>query len=926
MEYSKTLNLPKTKFPMKANLLQREPDIQKRWEELDLYSKTLEKDSPKGTFVLHDGPPYSNGNVHIGNALQNKIPKDFILKYKRMAGFKAPYIPGWDNHGMPIEVQVAKLFRQEKKTPTKMELRKRCREYATKYVNLQREQYKRIGICGNWKDPYLTMSKGYEASIVKMFGELALKGYVYRGLKPIHWCSHCETALALAEIEYENYTSHSIYVSFPLRKDPKSLFKVSEKPGATIIWTTTPWTIPANLAVTVHPDLVYVLVETKDHCYLVAEALLESTMKAAGISDYKVLAKHAGNELEGLVFKHPIFDRDSVLTQANYVSSEDGTGVVHTAPGHGPEDFETGVRYGLDILCPVDPSGHYTKEAGQFEGLSLEEGDAAVLKAMEENGSLLYHGTIDHSYPHCWRCHKPVIFRTTIQWFMGLDRHDHRKHCLEEIKKVNWLAPDGESRMGNMLSTAPDWCLSRQRSWGVGIPVFYCKDCHEELITPESIDAVYQTVLKEGSDAWFSHTAEEILPAGTHCGKCGGTNFEKESDILDVWFDSGSSWNAVVETRPELQFPADIYMEGYDQYRGWFNSSLNVAMGVRGQAPYKSVITHGMGLDAEGRAMHKSRGNVIQLADMVKKYGADVVRLTASSFDFMQDVKISDESMKRSSDVYRRIRNTFRYFLGNIADFDPAKDSVPYEKMMEVDRWVMHRIQELVEEVTDAYDHYHFHPIYHAVHNFCAVDLSSFYLDMLKDRLYTSGKDSLERRSAQTVLYTLADTLVRIITPILSHTAEEIWGYLPGEREDSPQLASFPVAHPEYKDATLAEKWDRILKVRDEVNRGLEASRQAETISQPLEARVDIDAGEAIYPVLMSLGDQLDKVLIVSKVVLNQVGEGDTVSVKISKAEGQKCERCWLTLEDIGANPKYPTLCKHCAEVVEEQGFVPEAE
>lgn len=924
MDYSKTVNLPKTAFPMKADLPHREPEFQKLWDEMDLYGQLAGRDAP--AFLLHDGPPYSNGDIHIGHAL-NKLLKDFIIRYKAMRGYRTPYIPGWDNHGMPIENKVSEEFRRKHASPTRLEMRKACREYAAKWVDKQREQFKRLGGVGDWDNPYLTMSREYESTIIKVFGELAEQGYIYRGLKPIHWCIHDETALAEAEIEYAEHKSPSIYVRFPLVKDPNGLFAPSSLVGEglgeeavsrscyTIIWTTTPWTIPANLAVAVHPDYDYVFVDSGDSRYLVAAELLGRTMAAIGATEYCVAKTVKGSDLEGMVFRHPIFDRDSVLVHANYVTLEDGTGVVHTAPGHGREDFETGQRCELPALCPVDDRGYFTKEAGQFEGLHItRQGNAAVLDAMRENGSLLASDEVAHSYPHCWRCHNPLVFRTTVQWFMALDHNGLRQRMLDSLDSIAFYPEEARNRLRAMLENSPDWCLSRQRSWGVGIPVFFCRECGEAIMTSETIGRVYEDARENGSDSWYEKDASELLPPGYRCPKCGGTEFWKETDVLDVWFDSGSSCRAVVEAR-DRAYPADTYCEGSDQHRGWFNKSIIVGTATKGESPFRQLVSHGFMLDSEGRAMSKSIGNVVAPQQIIKDVGADVLRLFVSSADYFEDVRIGDEILTRITDAYRRIRNTFRFMLGNLSDFDPAADTVPYSDLEEIDRYALYRLEQLVEVVTRSFEGYEFHKVYHAAHNFCAVDLSAFYLDVLKDRLYASARDARARRSAQTALYDIVSTLSRLLAPILVHTMEEVWRELPGEgRAESVHLARFPEARPERLDEQLAARWATILEVRDRVLLKIEEARQSGVVGKPLESRVELTVPGELHAALAPYEAMLPSVLIVSQVELKQ---GAREQIEVSAPEGTKCARCWLVLKSVGCHAEHPSLCDRCFEAIQ---------
>jgi len=918
MNYRETLNLPKTDFPMRADLSKREPEIQEFWEKQDIYRKSLEKPAPKGDFILHDGPPYSNGHIHMGHAL-NKTLKDFVVKYRSMTGRRCPYIPGWDNHGMPIEVEVSREFREAGKKPDRLELRRRCREYAAHWVGVQRDEFRRLGVRGDWDDPYLTMSTEYEAAIVKVFGELALDGYIYRGLKPILWCPVCETALAEAEIEYAPHVSPSIYVRFPLKSDPKGIFEdLPADRCFAVVWTTTPWTIPANLALAVHPDYDYALAETGGVCYLLARDLLEHAMKAIGAGGFSVVRTVKGSELEGTIFAHPIYGRDSPVVLADYVTLAEGTGVVHTAPGHGREDFVTGQAYGLPTLNPVDAAGRFTEEAGQFAGLSIKEGDKAVVEELDRRGQLLAHSMIEHSYPHCWRCRGPVIFRATVQWFMNLEHKGLREKVLDAIREVTWFPSESVNRITSMVANSPDWCLSRQRAWGVGIPVFYCQACAAEIMTKESFDAVYHVVLAEGSDAWYIKDAAEILPRGFKCPQCGGDRFTKETNILDVWFDSGSSCRAVLETRPELRYPSDMYLEGSDQHRGWFNRSLMVGVPTRGESPFRECVTNGWMLDELGRTMHKSWGNVISPQDIINREGADVLRLWVSSMDYFQDVRLGDEILKRVGDAYRRIRNTFRFLLANLYDFDPAADQVEDSELQEIDRWILHELQGLTRDVAAGYEAYEFHRVYHTIHNFSAVELSAFYLDVLKDRLYTFPPKSVERRSAQTALYKILSAMVRMVSPILSHTAEEVWCHVPGEKEISPQLADFPSVEKRYVNEELGARWTQLLELREKVYRRIEEARTAGVIGKPLEAAVTLAAPPALYDFLLPYRDHLNAMFIVSQVALRRAEEGAELQIEVEPAQGTKCERCWLVLPTVGEHAVHPTLCARCAEVVAE--------
>ncbi len=918
MDYSKTVNLPKTDFPMKADLPNREPMFQRFWEDNNVYQEIATREAPKGTFIFHDGPPYSNGDIHMGHAL-NKSVKDFIVRYHAMSGYRVPYIPGWDNHGLPIEQKVAEEFRKKHQSPTKLELRKACRAYAHKWINIQMEQLKRLGLISDWDNYYSTMSAEYEATIIKVFGEMVEQGYVYRGLKPVYWCINDETALAEAEIEYADHTSHSIFVRFPLVSDPNALFEAHGS-AYTIIWTTTPWTIPANLAVAVHPDYEYAFVDAGNDRYLVAAELVGQTMSAAGIEKYCVAKTVKGKDLEGMVFKHPIYDRESVLVHALYVTLEDGTGVVHTAPGHGREDFETGRKYGLEVLNPVDGRGLFTKQAGQFEGLHItKQGNQAVIDALRENGNLMAESKIEHSYPHCWRCHKPIVFRATEQWFVDLDHNDLRKRILKEIEdSVVCYPPEGRNRLYAFIESSPDWCLSRQRSWGVAIPVLFCNKCQEPILSKEVIDLVYQDALENGSDSWFAKDVSEFVPEGFTCPHCGGAEFTKEEDVLDVWFDSGSSSRAVTE-KVYGTFKSDVYFEGSDQHRGWFNKSIIISTATRSGAPFKDLVTHGYVLDAEGKKMSKSGGNAIPPKEAIKNIGADVLRLYISSLNYFEDVRFGQEMFTRAIDAYRRIRNTFRFILGNLGDFDPAKDAVAYPDLEELDKFALHRLQELVGDCTQAYEGYEFHKVYQAVHNYCAVDLSSFYLDILKDRLYASKADSKLRRSAQTALYVVISALVRTMAPILVHTAEEVWQAMPAESEESQNssvhLSAFPEVNEGWMDAGLAARWARINEVRDKVLAALEEARQSGKIGKPLESRVTISAPAELYAFLKPYEAVLPSVMIVSQLELKE-SDGPELTVDVQPPLGENCARCWLVLESVGGHSDAPELCTRCHEAL----------
>ena len=794
MDYKETLNLPKTDFPMKANLVKREPEMLAGWDEEKLYQKIRESSKGRKRYTLHDGPPYANGNIHMGTAF-NKVLKDIIIKSKQMDGFDAPYVPGWDCHGLPIEHKVDQELGGRKRSMSQVEVRKYCRQYAEKFVDIQRKEFRRLGVLGEWDNPYLTMSYDYEATIVREFGKFALNGSLYKSKKPIYWCISCKTALAEAEVEYEQHSSPSIFVKFPMISD-LGIPRLEGKKVFILIWTTTPWTIPANLAVALHPDLEYAAVDPGNgEVWILARGLVELCMDTFGIREYEILAEFPAGKLERMKARHPLYDRESLIVLAPYVTLDAGTGCVHTAPGHGREDYETGLAYGLEVYSPVDDSGLFTDDVLFFAGQQVFEANRAVNEKLRAEGRLLKEQAITHEYPHCWRCKKPVIFRSTEQWFISMENTGLRKNALEAINRVSWIPRWGRDRIYGMIEKRPDWCISRQRSWGVPITVLYCAKCNRTMISKEILDHVVGLVEKSGADIWFSEPEEKLLPPGTTCPDCGSNQFKKETDILDVWFDSGVSYAAVMEARSYLGSPSDLYLEGSDQHRGWFHSSLLCSVGTRGEAPYKSVLTHGFVVDGSGKAMHKSAGNVIAPEDLIKKYGAEIIRLWVAAEDYRDNIRLSEEILQRLTEAYRRIRNTARFLLGNLYDFDPSKDSVPYAEMEEIDRWALHKLQELSGRILTAYREFEFHIVYHSLHNFCVLDLSSFYLDILKDRLYVSPAKSRSRRSAQTAMREILDSLVRLMAPVLSFTAEEIWGAMRGEGE-SPHVHTeqfFPV-------------------------------------------------------------------------------------------------------------------------------------
>jgi isoleucyl-tRNA synthetase len=919
MDYSKTLNLPKTDFAMKANLAGREPERLARWNEMGLYEALMRRESPRGKFILHDGPPYANGDIHMGHAL-NKTLKDFVVRSRAMMGFHTPYVPGWDCHGMPIENKVREEFRKRHETPTLEGIRRACREYAARWVGVQNAQFQRLGVVGDWSHPYLTMDDHQVAAEIRVFGELAEQGYIYRGLKPVMWCTHDETALAEAEIEYADHVSPSIHVRFPLKTDANGVFssdavEIPFERAWTVIWTTTPWTIPANTAVAVSPDADYVIAQTDGDFYLLAEERLKDTMEALGALRYEVVARRRGEELLGLVFKHPLFDRESPLITAPYVTMDTGTGVVHTAPGHGREDFESGVRWNLPIINPVSPDGRFTEEAGPFAEMKLGHGDKAVREALKENGTLLSEAEFQHSYPHCWRCGSPLIFRTTVQWFMNIDHDNLRARALEDVRKVQWVPEESINRISAMVAGRPDWCLSRQRAWGVGIPVFVCEDCDEPLLKAAPINAVADAVAAQGSDIWFTASPEDLLPAGTTCPRCGGARFRKETDILDVWFDSGSTSLTVAAARPELGWPVDVYLEGSDQHRGWFNSSLMVAEGTRRTPPYRTVLTNGWMLDENGRTMSKSKGTGVSPQVIVSKYGADVLRLWVSSTDYTEDARFGQSILDRVADAYRKIRNTLRFLLSNLGDFDPVSDAVAPEAMIEIDRWALQRLDEVLQGALEGYNTYEFARVYRAVYGFCTTDLSAFYLDALKDRLYAEAPDSAARRSAQTVLYAIAKALTLTLAPILVFTADEAWDELrkvDPSLEESVHLALFPQPSGS-RDASLMERWADVLALRDEVNKAIEEARNDGRIGKPQEAAVTVPSDWlAAHP-------GIDIPALREALNVSEVKPGEAIEIGV--AEGVRCPRCWLVKKDVGSDETAPEICVRCAGAIAGRSF-----
>ena len=918
--YQESLQLPVTDFPMRGNLPAREPAMLEQWQSEDYYGQLqkLGRAQERPSYILHDGPPYANGNIHIGTAL-NKILKDIVMRSRSLAGYHVPYVPGWDTHGLPIELHVVRSLGKAREGMSAAEFREHCAAYAMEQVENQRKQFQRLGVWGDWENPYLTLKPEYEATQIRMFGEMVAKGYVYKALKPVYWCSDCQTALAEAEIEYGDHRSPSIYVSFPV-KDGKGVMAADDT--FFVIWTTTPWTIPANLAIALHPYFEYIVVQTERGKLVLAKELADGVLQELGLTKQEVLAEYKGSELEGIVCTHPLMNRDSVVILGDHVTLEAGTGCVHTAPGHGHEDYVVGLQYGLEVLSPVDGQGRFTEEAGPYEGLTLDEGNKAVVKDLEEQGALLKLDFVDHSYPHCWRCKDPVMYRSTDQWFVSIDKF--RDTMLKVIEDVKWIPSWGIDRIRGMVADRADWCISRQRVWGVPIPAFYC-ECGESIASPETIEHVAQIFAQEGSNAWFKKSATELLPEGYVCPACGGQGFTKETDTMDVWFDSGVSHRAVLTTRDDLAWPCDLYLEGSDQHRGWFQSSLSTSVATSGEAPYRAVLTHGMVVDGEGKKMSKSVGNVVGPEEVWNQYGADVLRLWVASAEFRGDVRISKEILKQLSDAYRRIRNTARFMLGNLHDFDPAEHAVAYENMEEIDRWALMQLSKLSRRMRTAYETCDFHIAYHAAHRFASVELGGFYLDVLKDRLYCDPANGHERRSAQTAFLIIMKELTQLLAPILVFTAEEIWGHLPEavRTEKSVHFTTWQELPAEYWDPSLDERWGAFLEIRRVVSKGLEMARTDKLIGAASEAAVQIYASERHLEVLESFAPDLRLLFIVSSVDYRPLDEQQDVlyseegiAVHVTRASGEKCERCWKYFPELGPKPEHPNICQRCTDAL----------
>ena len=921
MDYNQTLNLPKTDFPMRGNLPKREPETLEKWENERLYYKMIEKNQGKPLYVLHDGPPYANGEIHLGTAL-NKTLKDFIIKYKNMSGFCAPYVPGWDTHGLPIELKAMKSIGVENGAIPPVELRKHCHDFALTHVKNQMKQFKRLGTLGDYDDPYLTLKPEYEARQVEIFGEMAKSGYMYKGLKPVYWCPDCKTALAEAEIEYSDDPCHSIYVKFRVADD-KGIFSAMGLDISNIyfvIWTTTTWTIPGNLAVCLGPEYNYTLVNANGEYYVMAEELVKSTMESAGITEYTTTGCFTGAELEGIKTQHPLYDRFSPVITGDHVTLESGTGCVHTAPGYGVEDFEVCKKYDeIGILVCVDENGRQTAEAGEFEGMDTDTANKAIAKKLEEKNALLAIQKIVHPYPHCWRCNSPIIYRATEQWFCSVN--GFKDKAIKAIENVKWIPEWGEDRIKGMVRDRSDWCISRQRTWGVPIPVVYCKDCGKPIVNDKTIKAVADMFRKEGADSWWLKDTSEFIPADVKC-ECGCGEFTKEYDIMDVWFDSGVSHSAVMEQYDCLRWPADLYLEGADQYRGWFQSSLLTSVVYKGTAPYKAVCTHGWVVDGEGKTMHKSLGNGIAPNEITDVYGADILRLWVASSDYHSDIRVSQPILKQLSEAYKKIRNTARFILGNLGNgsgFNPDTDSVPDNKLTELDKWALMKLDSVIDKVNEGYNNFDFHIAFHAIHNFCVTDMSNFYLDIIKDRLYCEKEDSEIRRSAQTTMYRILSAVARLSAPIISFTAEEIWSYMPHSSSDDAE-SIFLNQMPEKSGISLSDefvaKWDFIYSNREAVNKVLEEKRNEKLIGKSLEAKIIIHCNSETAEKYKAISDHLSEILIVSDVEVSADRNDSETEFEVVKAEGGKCERCWTYSTTVGSDSEHPTLCERCCKAV----------
>jgi isoleucyl-tRNA synthetase len=927
-EWKDTLNLPRTDFPMKANLQTAEPQALSRWVEMRLYERIRERSNGRPKFVLHDGPPYANGRIHLGTAM-NKILKDFVVKSRTMMGFDSPYVLGYDCHGLPIELKVDRELGPKKRDMSIADFRRACRAYATRYIDVMNVEFQRLGVFGDWDHLYLTMDFGYQAAIARAFGKFVERGLVYKGKKPVHWCIHCRTALAEAEVEYADHSSPAIYVEFPLADTSGQelgarIPALAGRPVSVLIWTTTPWTIPSNLAIAFHPEFDYAAYDVDGRAVIVAEGLAAQVASATGRAFGAPLVRMRGEQLEGIRFRHPLYTRDSIAVLADYVTLEAGTGAVHTAPGHGSDDFATGVKYGLDIYAPVGPGGHFLDTVELFGGQRVFDANPRIEEALHERGRLWHREPYQHSYPHCWRCHNPVIFLATSQWFIAMDRetagmNSLRQAALEAIDRdVKWVPSWGRDRIYNMIANRPDWCVSRQRAWGVPIPAVDCTNCGDALLTPALVERAAAVFDVYGADAWYERPLSEFLPEGLTCPRCGGTQFERERDILDVWFDSGSSHEAVIPFRKELTWPADVYLEGSDQHRGWFQSSLLVGLGTRNKPPFREVVTHGFIVAEDGRKMSKSLGNTIEPQDVIKDSGAEIIRLWVAMVDFREEVRVGKQILARVVEAYRKIRNTLRYLASNLYDFDPATDRVALESMQEVDRFALARYAEVAEAVVRAYEEYDYPTIFQALNQFTTVDLSAFYADVSKDRLYTFAAASTERRSAQTAMFVIADGLTRLLAPILPMTADELWRHLPGIPDPSVHLALFPDGVGRYRNADVVGRWNQLMRIRDEVNRALEAERQSKAIGNSLGAKVILRASGEDGGLLERHREDLPMFFIVSQVELEAAPPDAPLEVVVVRAEGQKCPRCWRTVTNVSAAPATAGLCDRCVAALPE--------
>ncbi len=918
LDVRSTLNLPQTPFAMKASLAQKEPEMIRKWENERLYRRIIEKRAGQPTFILHDGPPYANGRIHLGTAL-NKILKDFIVKTKTMQGYLSPYLPGWDCHGLPIEIHVDKLLGEKKKSLSVPEIREECRRYALKFIDVQRDEFKRLGVLGEWENPYLTMNPAYEGEVIRYLAAFFASGNIYKGKRPVHWCLHCRTALAEAEIEYRDKKSPSIYVKFPMRSDLKEKFpETSGRPISVLIWTTTPWTLPANLAIAFHPDHEYVAAEVGKEVFILAKKLLPAVAGELGWPEPKILATFPGSEMDGYKAGHPFIDRESVLLLADYVTLEDGTGCVHTAPGHGYDDYMTGIAHHLDIYTPVNEEGRFFPDVNRYAGLNVFEANPVITANMKRDGTLLKEDEITHSYPHCWRCKNPVIFRATEQWFVSMDHGGLRSRAEEEINTVRWIPFWGEERITNMMEARPDWCISRQRTWGVPIPAFNCPECGTVAADERIALHVADIFSREGSGSWFVREPAELLPPGTSCAGCGSRNLKKENNILDVWFESGASHN-VLGVRPDLPWPADLYIEGHDQYRGWFNSSLLIGVGVRGGSPFKTCITHGFVLDEHGRAMSKSQGNVIDPEEVVSKNGAEILRLWAAMLNYKEDARFGKETLQRLVEAYRKIRNTWRFMLGNLFDFSPDADAVSEKDLELLDRWILEKSLAVRTRALKAFEQYEYHIVLHAIYNFFTVDLSAFYLDVVKDRAYCSGRTSKLRRSAQTAMFEILKESLILMAPILPFTAEEAWEALPAfsGKEDSVHLELFPRDDRKSLPPELVRDMESLAALREVVLKELEKARESKMIGNSLEACVTVNAVKDQALLLRKYLEDLPSLFIVSAVRVRDLEDGG-LAVEISRADGEKCERCWNYSPSVGAGEAYPSFCARCDQVVRE--------